>query len=122
MTSCKQARICVAGLALWLGLMAWGQQLGTAGLYGTVYDPQGSVIPGAQLTLTHVERNQSWEAVTNNQGQYAFQLIPVGTYRLGVSAPGFKHFEQSGITLQVNDNRKVDVTLEVGDIATRVIV
>ena len=107
-----------------LGLLAVAsaQQLGTAGIYGTVYDPQGGIIPGAQVTLTHLERNQTWEATTNNQGQYAFPLIPVGSYRISVRAPGFKLFEQTGIVLQVNDNRRVDATLEVGDIATRVVV
>ena len=107
-----------------LGLLAVAsaQQLGTAGIYGTVYDPQGGIIPGAQVTLTHLERNQTREGTTNNQGQYAFPLIPVGSYRISVRAPGFKLFEQTGIVLQVNDNRRVDATLEVGDIATRVVV
>lgn len=101
---------------------AAAQQLSTAGLYGTVYDQQGSVVPNARVTLTHLERNQEREVTTNELGQFGFALIPVGNYRLTVRAPGFKLFEQTGIALQVNDNRKVDVTLEVGDIATRVVV
>ncbi|MFB3827618.1 MAG: carboxypeptidase regulatory-like domain-containing protein [Bryobacteraceae bacterium] len=100
--------------------LARAQQSGTAGIYGSVADSQGGVIPGARVTLTHVERNQDRQAVTNEAGQYAFPLIPIGNYRLRVENSGFKVFEQTGIQLQVNDNVKIDVTLEVGDVNTRV--
>jgi len=118
----KRGRLGVAGLALALAAGAAAQQLGTAGLFGTVYDAQGGVIGGAEVTLTHLERNQDRKATTNDQGQFAFPLIPVGSYRLQVRAKGFKLSEQTGIVLQVNDNRKADVTLEVGDVATRIVV
>lgn len=104
------------------GLQLFAQQLGTAGIYGAVTDPQGAVIPGATVTLIHVERNQERLTTANNGGQYVFPLIPVGTYRIRVKHPGFKTFEQTGIVLEVNDNRKIDVALEVGDIATETVV
>jgi hypothetical protein len=103
-----------------LNTSAFAQQSGTAGIYGSVVDAQGGTIPGAKVTLTHIERNQDWEATTNEVGQYTFPLIPIGSYRIRVQHPGFKAFEQTGIPLQVNDNRKIDVSLEVGDISTRV--
>jgi hypothetical protein len=97
-----------------------GQQAGTAGIYGSVVDAQMGIIPGAKVTLTHVERNQERVATTNGEGQFVFPLIPVGTYKLRVEQQGFKTSEQTGILLEVNDNRKIDISLEVGDIATRV--
>ncbi len=116
------AQALLFSLALCLPTTAVAQQLATAGLYGTVYDPQGSVVPNAQVTLMHLERNQEREATSNELGQFSFVFLPVGQYRLTVRAAGFKLFEQTGIVLQVNDNRKLDVRLEVGDIATRVVV
>jgi hypothetical protein len=98
----------------------FAQQAGTAGIYGSVVDAQGGAIPGARVTLTHIERNQVREATTNEVGVYTFPLIPIGTYKIGIQHPGFKAFEQTRIELQVNDNAKIDVTLEVGDVNTRV--
>ena len=103
-----------------LSTSAFAQQSGTAGIYGSIVDAQGGAIPGAKVTLTHIERNQNREVTTNEAGQYTFPLIPIGDYRIGVQHPGFKAFVQTGILLQVNDNAKIDVTLEVGDVNTRV--
>jgi hypothetical protein len=103
-----------------LNTSAFAQQSGTAGIYGSVVDAQGGAIPGAKVTLTHVERNQERVVTANAVGQFVFPLIPIGTYQIRVEYQGFKAFEQTGILLQVNDNRKIDVSLEVGDITTRV--
>lgn len=98
----------------------FAQQAGTAGIFGTVVDSQGGAIPGAKVTLTHIERNQVRETVANQMGQYTFPLIPVGNYTIAVQHEGFKQFEQTGILLQVNDNTKIDVVLQVGDVSTRI--
>ena len=108
----------VAGLVLSIPCLA--QQAGTAGIYGSVTDAQGGAIPGAKVTLTHVERNQVRETTTNQLGQYSFPLLPIGSYNITIQQPGFKAFVKTGIVLQVNDNAKIDATLEVGDINTRV--
>lgn len=101
---------------------AEAQQLATAGIYGDVLDAQGGAIPDARVTLTDIARNQDRVASTNGSGQFAFPLIPIGAYRLRVEKAGFHVFEQSGIVLEVNDNRKIDVTLEVGQISEKVTV
>lgn len=96
------------------------QQSGTAGIYGSVVDTQGAVIPGAQVTLLQVERNQKWEVLTNGAGEFVFSLLPVGDYRIRAQHPGFRAFEETGILLQVSENRKIDVTLQVGNISEKV--
>ncbi len=103
-----------------LGTCCFAQQSGTAGIFGSVVDAQGGAMPGAKVTLTHIDRNQVREAATNEVGQYTFPLIPIGSYKIAVQHEGFKAFEQTGIELQVNDNIKIDVTLQVGDVSTRV--
>src|SRR6266542_2504751 len=110
----------VCAVAAALAVAAHAQQLSTAGIYGAVLDAQGAVMPGARVTLTDVSRNQDRAAVANDAGEYSFPLIPVGTYRLRVENPGFRTFEQTGLLLEVNDNRKIDVVLQMGDIATKV--
>jgi hypothetical protein len=105
-----------------LTVPAVAQQRSSAGIYGSVSDSQGAVIPGAKVTVLHVSTNQARTTVTNLTGEYLFPLLPVGEYRISVEQPGFKRYEQTGLVLQVNDNAKVDVVLEVGEASTTVTV
>src|SRR6516165_9506533 len=122
-----RATVAVAGLSL-LTIMvsatrpALSQQRASAGIYGSVTDSQGAVVPGASVMLLHVTTNQARTTTTNQAGEYSFPLLPVGEYRVTVEQPGFKKYEQTGLLLQVNDNVKVDVRLEVGDVSTAVTV
>jgi hypothetical protein len=115
----------ILGGALALALcmpFAPAQQLSTAGVYGYVVDAQGAVVPGVTVTLTSVSRNQERTVLTNGAGLYSFPSIPVGEYRIHAERAGFRGFEQTGIVLEVNDNRKIDIALEVGEVASRVTV
>lgn len=95
-----------------------GQQRGSAGLLGRITDSQGAVIPGATITLLHAATNQARTVVSNDEGQYLLPLIPPGEYKLTVEKPGFSKHQRDRILLQVNDNVKLDVMLEVGEITT----
>ncbi len=101
---------------------AFAQQRASAGIYGSVFDSQGAVVPGAKISLLQVTTNQTRTTISNREGQYLFPLLPVGEYRISVERPGFRRYEQTGLILQVNDNVKVDVPLEVGELATSVTV
>src|SRR5947208_16060181 len=68
---------------------AWGQQV-TAAITGTVEDPSGAPIPGANITATDQERGTVWTAKTNNSGAYNLPRVPVGTYGLKAGASGFQ--------------------------------
>src|ERR1043166_4957912 len=92
-----------------LTVPAVAQQRSSAGIYGSVSDSQGAVIPGAKVTGLHSSTNQARTTVTNLTGEYLFPLLPVGEYRISVEQPGFKRYEQTGLVLQVNDNAKVTV-------------
>jgi hypothetical protein len=100
--------------------MLRAQQRGSAGIYGSVVDAQGAVIPGANITALHIATNQTRTVSANTEGQFLFAVLPVGEYRVSVVQPGFKKYEQTGIVLQVNDNLRVDVKLDVGDVTTTV--
>ena len=118
----RRALFLAAALAVVSSLapFARGQQLATAGIYGAVVDAQGAVVPAAHVTLTDIARNQQRETVTNGEGLYTFPSIPVGDYRIRIEHPGFSSVEQTAIHLEVNDNRKLDVVLQVGEISTKV--
>jgi len=99
---------------------AFSQARATAGIYGSVLDPQGAIISGAEVALQHVTTNQTRKVLSNATGEYSFPLLPVCEYRLSAEHPGFKRFQETGILLQVNDNVKIDVRLEVGEVSTEV--
>ena len=103
-------------------LPAYAQQRGSAGIYGRITDNQQAVIPGVRITLVQTATNQERIAISNQDGQYQFPLLPVGEYRLYVQHPGFRRYEERNIILQVNDNRRIDVELAIGDVATAITV
>ena len=105
--------ICILALVLYTTGPVSGQQGASAGVYGSVYDAQGAVVPGASVRLLQVATHQTRTVATDQAGEYRFALLPVGEYRLMVEQPGFKKYEQTGLLLQVNGNVKVDVRLEV---------
>jgi len=56
---------------------------------GTVTDPSGAVVPGAQVKATNKATGIEHAALSTSDGQFAFQDLPVGTYTVVVSAQGF---------------------------------
>lgn len=94
---------------------AWGQA--TARLTGTVKDQSGASVAGATVTLTNEGTNISRTTKTDGEGNYLFSLVDVGTYRLTVEHSGFKKNVQGGIVLEVNQNGRLDVGLEVGQVS-----
>jgi hypothetical protein len=86
----------------------------TGSLYGTVTDPAGGVVPGAQVTATSVERGAARATTSNEKGEWVLPAMPLGAYNVKVEAPGFRAFEQKGLALASEQNIKVDAPLQVG--------
>ncbi|MBM3753479.1 MAG: carboxypeptidase regulatory-like domain-containing protein [Acidobacteria bacterium] len=92
----------------------------TATLFGTVHDSANAVIPGAAVTATHVETGTVRTAAADAKGDFVFVQLPVGTFAVRASAPGFKESIQTGLLLQVSENRRVDFALQVGQVNERI--
>src|SRR4051812_36840419 len=86
----------------------------TASLSGTVRDASGAIVSGASVILKNADTNVARTTHSNADGTYLFTLVPIGNYSVAVEQKGFRRFVQSGITLQVNQNAKLDVGLQVG--------
>ncbi|MDX6442936.1 MAG: hypothetical protein QOH71_10 [Blastocatellia bacterium] len=94
------------------------QQAATASLTGRVFDPNGAVVPGAQVTATQTTTNLKRETTTNNEGLYVLAGLPPGEYELRIQANGFStKTSSSAISLQVGQSKTVDGTLEVGSLS-----
>jgi hypothetical protein len=81
---------------------------------GTVSDPAGAVVPGASVMARNAETGAQSQTVTTPTGNYTVASLAVGTYELSIEAPGFKKFTQIGITVEVAQTARVDITLQVG--------
>jgi len=107
-------RIVVAALtAVALATPAFAQAP-TGTILGSVKDAQGAVIPGATIAATNLGTAFSREIVSDENGDYALRLLPLGTYKVVVTLAGFKSFTQTGIQLEVGRNARVDATMELG--------
>lgn len=88
-----------------------------ASIEGRVTDQQGALIPGARVTVTANQTNVSQTTTTNGQGSWTVRFLIPGSYRIVVSAEGFKASERKGIVLQTADIKQVDVALEIGNVS-----
>src|SRR5260370_42111434 len=79
----------------------------SAGIYGSVLDAQGAIIPGVRVTLQHVRTNQTRTAVTNPAGENSLLLLPVGEYRIAVEQAGVKEHQVTRGLLPVNDHAEI---------------
>src|SRR5215471_7815388 len=104
-------------LALCLGL--WGQGT-TSRLVGTVTDPTGSVVPGAQVALTNEGTGVTFKSTTTQAGIYVFEALQAGSYRVEITAAGFKKFASTGNRVIVGEPSTVNARLEVGATAETV--
>jgi hypothetical protein len=103
---------------LLLPVLAFGQSQNSS-LSGTVTDASGAVVPGAELTLTSVQRQTTAKTVSGSDGLYSFPNLVPGNYELKADAKGFKPQIQRGISLTINQLARVDVRLDIGtDVTT----
>src|SRR5579863_9555416 len=97
------------------GTSVWAQ-VDRASLEGTVSDPTGRVVVGADVKIVAVETGLSEEQKTNSKGSYRFPGLAVGDYKVTVSSAGFKTQVIEDVVLRVGQTRTLDVPLGVGAI------
>jgi hypothetical protein len=97
---------------------AWAQaQAANGNIEGAVRDASGGVLPGVTVTVTNVDTGAVRVVVTNDGGAYRAPLLPLGAYRVAAELPGFKKFEQTGLTLSAGQTLVIDIALGVGGVA-----
>src|SRR4029077_11195190 len=101
---------------------AIGQTGGGATLVGTVRDSSGSIVPRAKVTVLNTATAFVTETFTANDGGYYVPYLTPGSYRVAVSAAGFKEFVREGLTLRSAEVPRIDITLELGAVSESVTV
>ncbi len=86
------------------------------GLTGQVKDSSGALIAAANVTINNVATNATRATLSNDAGLYDFPALPPGTYRVKVEKPGFKTATSGEVSIQVQQNARLDVELAVGEV------
>src|ERR1700728_3091080 len=102
-----------------VGLPAMAQTYRGA-INGTVTDPSGAVVPGAQVKATNKATGIEHATLSTSDGQFAFQDLPVGTYTVVVSAQGFPTFTVDDVLVAQGAIYTLPVTLKISQQATTV--
>src|SRR6185312_723931 len=91
-------------------------QKDTAALVGRVLDPTGASVPGAEVTATDTGTNFTYRGTSDTTGEWTISPVRIGTYRVSIKAKGFKTSEVGPITLDVQQRRRIDVSLQPGEV------
>ena len=86
----------------------------TGSMTGVVRDRAQAVVPGAKVTIINVQTNLSQEVSSAADGSFHFLALPAGNYKVTATAAGFRLYTGTDITVQVNDQLHLDITLDVG--------
>jgi outer membrane receptor protein involved in Fe transport len=112
-------RLPSSGLSVILGLTlvcaaplpARGQTV-TGTIQGTVTDTSGGVLPGVTVTIKHVDTGGERAVVSNGEGFYSAPFLQIGAYSVTAALSGFGTVVRTGIQLNLNDTRVVDLKLD----------
>src|SRR5215813_6589550 len=89
----------------------------SSGFQGTITDRTGGMVPGATVRITNIETGVTREALTTAEGVYTVPSLSPGTYRIQVVKEGFVSAVQDSLVLAPDAVRKVDFTLQVGNVS-----
>lgn len=97
-------------------------QIDTGGVTGTVSDPTGAAIPGAQITLTNTATGVAQNTTSTSTGTYSFSGVRAGTYNLKGEAQGFQAFTSKGLEVHIQQVQTIDIHLATGAVSQEVTV
>src|ERR1700679_3367974 len=111
---CVAAGLVLTALCLVLfAPLAFGQG-GTGTITGTVTDPTGLAVAGANVQARNTETGVIYTGASTAAGNYTVPNVPVGTYELSVTVAGFKTYSHTNLTIAAAQTMKEDIPLEVG--------
>jgi hypothetical protein len=96
-------------------------QVDTGTILGTVTDPSGAAVGTTKITALNEETGFSRSTQSGPDGSYLIPLVPIGGhYRVTAEAAGFKTIVRTGISILLNQNVRLDLPLQLGEISDKV--
>jgi hypothetical protein len=115
-----QASLLLFSIGLLVGVHA--QSSTTGNITGTVRDPQGAAVPKAEVTILDEKTGVSRTVTATEDGFYNATSLPAGMYTVSTAPAGFKKTVTTGVELHVNENKTVNLELQVGQVTETVTV
>src|SRR5215210_1657853 len=109
-------RLALACLAILLAPSAALAQFDTAAILGSVRDANGGAVTTAKITVRNLATGITNITNTDNQGDYVFPALKIGTYEVRAEATGFSAAVAANVNVTVNARQRVDLTLQVGQV------
>jgi hypothetical protein len=81
-------------------------------LRGTVRGANNAPVADTAVTAVNADNGARFEAMTNAQGAYAFEALPVGNYNVTVISAGLTAFRRQGVAITDKQNTQLDITLD----------
>src|SRR5262245_58109509 len=113
---------CALAFQCLLAVPTLGQASFTGTILGTVTDPNGAVVSNAKVIVVNLATNETAMTATNEAGNYFAPNLKPGSYRVEVTAAGFKRFVQDKLPLQLDQRARIDARLELGSPAETVVI
>jgi len=89
-------------------------------ILGAITDSSGAAVPGASVTIKNLDTGLTRNVSTSDDGSYSAPELPVGNYSVTVEKAGFKTGIVAGAKVEVSSERRVDFTLQPGQLSQTV--
>src|SRR2546430_970952 len=94
--------------------VVFAQTGATGAIVGTVVDPQGAVVPSADVSITDKSTNTTSKTTTNSAGHYTFSNVSPGSYDIRISKQGFQTAFVRDQRVEIGRTLTEDINLPVG--------
>ena len=105
------------GVLLMTGAFALQAQTFRGGINGSVSDPSGAMVPGADVEAVNAATGVLWKTISSSGGEFVFQDLPLGGYMVTVEATGFKTEKIAGVPVSAGAIYTLPVKLSVTSMA-----
>src|SRR3954463_12588921 len=120
MRTIKVLSVVIFSASLLLGIAsAWAQGTSLGTIRGTVTDPNGAVLPNVAVKITDETTGISRDLTTSETGEYEAAGLKYGTYKVSVTAPGFKT-HLINVVLNSSETVRANAELQVGEASSTV--
>ena len=102
-------------------VQGWAQSF-QGGLRGAIRDNAGSILPGVTLTLLNEATNVSRTTVTNEAGEYVFERVDPGKYKITATFSGFKKTDRTDVLIETQQQVALDLTMMIGEVSETVVI
>jgi hypothetical protein len=82
-----------------------------ASLEGSVRDSSGAAVPNAAVAIRNVSTNQARDVMTDEEGHFRAEALPVGSYDVSVDQPGFAAYRRTALDLTLGQTTHLDIVL-----------